>query len=94
MRWCLDDRRALNRILIKRRRSYAGTYCESIAAFSVGGLKTRTTNTAEMNPATAQLGRLWSQFFSQDVMGKTPGRTADPRNFGVYAQYESDASGA
>lgn len=67
---------------------------ESIAAFSVGGLKTRTTNTAEMNPATAQLGRLWSQFFSQDVMGKTPGRTADPRNFGVYAQYESDASGA
>ena len=63
-------------------------------AFSVAGLTARTTNNAEANPATAHIAPLWGRFFAEDVMGKTAHRSTDPRNFGVYSGYESDASGA
>ena len=63
-------------------------------AFSVAGLTARTTNSAEGDPQTARIAPLWGRFFAEDLMGQTPHRSADPRNFGVYSGYESDASGA
>ena len=62
-------------------------------AFMVAGLSVRTTNREEGDPATARVGSLWARFFSEGVMD-TPHRTADDRNFGIYANYESDAHGA
>ncbi len=67
---------------------------QHLDAFSVAGLTTRTTNSAEASPQTARIAPLWGRFFAEDVMGKTAHRSADPRNFGVYSAYESDASGA
>lgn len=63
-------------------------------AFAVAGLTIRTSNSAESNPQTAQIGALWGRFFAENVMQQTANRSADPRNFGVYSGYESDASGA
>ena len=66
-------------------------HLESIA---VAGLTARTTNGAESDPSTAHLAALWGRFFAENVMQTTPNRSPDPRNFGVYSGYESDASGA
>lgn len=63
------------------------------AAFTVAGLKVRTTNREENDPATARIGGLWTRFFGEGVMN-LPHRTGDDRNFGVYSNYESDAHGA
>ncbi|WP_399685504.1 GyrI-like domain-containing protein [Xenophilus sp.] len=63
-------------------------------AFSVAGLRVRTTNAEENAPATMRIGGLWQRFFAEEVYARTPHRTADDRNFGVYANYESDADGA
>lgn len=62
-------------------------------AFTVAGLTVRTTNRAESDPAAARIGGLWQRFFAEHVMD-LPHRTVDDRNFGVYANYESDAHGA
>lgn len=63
-------------------------------AFAVAGLRTRTTNSAESDPKTSHIAALWGRFFAENVMQKTSSRSADPRNYGVYSGYESDASGA
>ncbi|MGP1682024.1 MAG: GyrI-like domain-containing protein [Giesbergeria sp.] len=63
-------------------------------AFSVAGFATRTTNHAERDPQTALIAPLWGRFFAENVMGQTPNRSTDLRNFGVYSGYESDAHGA
>jgi predicted transcriptional regulator YdeE len=60
---------------------------KTIEAFSVTGLKTRTTNAAEQNPATGRIGPLWGQFFSSPLVSQGP-------IYGVYSNYESDMYGA
>lgn len=63
-----------------------------IKQFTVTGSSTRTRNDDEFNAEKARLPGLWAQFFSRD-MDK---RNANPDNafiYGVYADYESDASG-
>jgi predicted transcriptional regulator YdeE len=59
-------------------------------AKTIYGLKVRTTNEKEMNPDTAQIGALWGAFFEK-VMPNVPEGTG---GYGVYTNYESDASGA
>lgn len=63
-------------------------------AFQVTGLTVRTTNLEESCPETARIGALWGRFFGEQLRERTPDRTADPRNFGVYSAYASDADGA
>ena len=63
-------------------------------AFQVTGLTVRTTNLEEICPETARIGALWGRFFGEQLRERTPDRTADPRNFGVYSAYASDADGA
>jgi predicted transcriptional regulator YdeE len=65
-----------------------------LASFTVSGLAVRTRNSDEFNPATAKIGTLWAQFFSQHYPEKIPGQIAPARMLGVYSGYESDASGA
>jgi predicted transcriptional regulator YdeE len=53
------------------------------------GLSTRTTNAKEMNPATGRIGPLWKEFDDKVEVDYKNGR----RVYGVYYDYESDASG-
>lgn len=53
------------------------------------GLSTRTTNSREMNPGTAKIGSLWKEFDDKvEVDYRNGGRV-----YGVYFNYESDATG-
>lgn len=65
-----------------------------IPAFWVTGLAIRTCNQSEMNPATARIGSLWDQFFSQSWERQLPDAGHDGRVYGVYSAYESDEHGA
>jgi predicted transcriptional regulator YdeE len=65
-----------------------------LAAFPVQGFKTRTTNAAEGQPATAKIGPLWGQFFATMGAGKISVAPNDSSIYGVYSHYESDAHGA
>ncbi len=61
----------------------------TVESFTVHGITTRTTNAAEMNPATAKIGNLW-----QDYMGKLAQKNIQPTVvFGVYSNFESDQYG-
>ena len=58
-------------------------------AFDVTGLSTRTNNADEMNPDSAKIGAL-HQRFDENVQVNYQ---AGARVYGVYYDYESDASG-
>lgn len=66
---------------------------DHIDAFTVAGLTVRTTNRKEIDPKTQRIGPLWGRFFSEGIADKTAARISDPRIFGVYSNYESDAHG-
>lgn len=61
---------------------------------AIAGISVRTTNAAEFNPATGKIAGLWSQFFSEGLFDKLPGKLADSPVYGVYSGYESDHMGA
>lgn len=63
-----------------------------IKQFTVTGSSTRTRNDDEFNAENARLPQLWEQFFSQD-MNKLKANPDNPSIYGVYADYDSDASG-
>lgn len=53
------------------------------------GISVRTKNSDEMQPQTAKIGNLWQRFYQEVAPTLQEGATV----FGVYANYESDASG-
>ncbi len=57
-----------------------------VERFTVTGLTVRTRNSDEFNQETAKLPNLWQQFYARKP-------TPDTTIFGVYSNYESDASG-
>lgn len=65
----------------------------SVQPFVVSGLAVRTVNRDESDPSRAQLPGLWGQFYAQQLPDKIPNRTANSLVYGVYSDYESDASG-
>ena len=67
---------------------------QPIDAFTVAGLRVRTTNAAEHQAATAKIGPMWGQFFSEEQVESIPGKILGSAIYGVYSAYESDASGA
>lgn len=54
------------------------------------GFCVRTTNQAETNPETAQIGALWERFYPSAGAHLTPPHSV----YGVYTNYESDMNGA
>lgn len=66
---------------------------EEIQAFTVSGISVRTTNRDEAQPLTAKLPTLWGQFYNQGLAEKTLNKEDDASVYGVYSDYESDASG-
>ncbi|WP_367084399.1 GyrI-like domain-containing protein [Pseudomonas sp. HOU2] len=67
---------------------------QQIDAFTVAGLRVRTTNAAEHQAETAKIGPMWGQFFGKELAETIPGKSAHSPIYGVYSAYESDASGA
>ena len=61
-------------------------------AISFIGTTVRTTNQDEMNEKTAKIPGNWNNFFSDGVANKIPNKISEDI-FGVYSQYETDASG-
>jgi predicted transcriptional regulator YdeE len=55
----------------------------------VTGLQVRTKNADEMNPETQKIAPLWGRFFNEVLPTLEEGATV----YGVYHNYESDASG-
>ncbi len=49
---------------------------QQIDAFTVAGLRVRTTNAAEHQAATAKIGPMWGQFFSEEQVESIPGKIA------------------
>lgn len=61
--------------------------------FYVAGLSVRTINRDEFNPATARLPALWQRFFTAGFVDNIPEQTPGSPIFGVYSDYESNATG-
>lgn len=57
---------------------------------TIKGLQIRTKNADEMNPETQKIAPLWGRFFAEimPTFEQSP-----PPLYGVYSDYESDASG-
>lgn len=63
---------------------------EHIEGFTVAGLRVRTINSDEFNPATAKLPQLWGRFFSEGIADSIHNRVDRESIFGVYSDYSSD----
>ena len=61
-----------------------------LTAKTIKGLQIRTKNADEMKPETQKIAPLWGKFFAEIIprFGTNP-----PPLYGVYSNYESDASG-
>jgi predicted transcriptional regulator YdeE len=60
---------------------------------SIAGVSVRTINRDEFNPATAKLGVFWEQFRTKNISAMIPEVVPNSAVYGVYSDYESDASG-
>ena len=56
---------------------------------TISGISVRTKNSDEMQPQTSKIGGLWQQFHQEIAPNLKESATV----FGVYYNYESDASG-
>lgn len=66
---------------------------EHIKSFRVAGLRVRTKNIDESNSESAKIPGLWTQFYSEGVTEQISTRLANTPMFGVYSDYETDATG-
>lgn len=57
------------------------------------GLTTRTNNQQEQNPATAKIGALVQQYFSEGIANKILDRTNPGITYSVYTDYDTDHHG-
>ncbi len=64
-----------------------------VQPFSVAGLQVRTLNTLEQQADTARIGPMWQRFYVDNLFDKIAPRQTDSFVYGVYSNYESDASG-
>ncbi len=62
--------------------------------FTVVGTEIRTTNEAESDLTTAQIGAHWQRFYESALADRIPNRADAAVVYGVYTDYESDYRGA
>ena len=63
---------------------------EKIAHFKIIGISTETTN--KSRKAAEDLGKLWQQFFKENVAGRIANKLSD-EIYSIYTDYESDFTG-
>lgn len=66
---------------------------KTVEPFTVAGLQVRTRNTDEQQPDTARIGPMWQRFFTEGLFDTIPARQSESFVYGVYSNYESDATG-
>ena len=59
----------------------------------IAGLSTVTNNEFEMSEENGKIAQLWEEYFANDVYKKTFDKANSDFMYGVYSDYESDASG-
>jgi predicted transcriptional regulator YdeE len=59
----------------------------------VSGLGVRTLNNNEQQVSTARIGPMWERFFAEGLFDKIAHKQPQSLVYGVYSNYESDASG-
>ncbi|MCX7078771.1 MAG: GyrI-like domain-containing protein [Pseudomonas sp.] len=64
-----------------------------VSPFTVSGLRVRTFNSAEQQAGTARIGPMWGRFFAEGLFDKIAHKQPESLVYGVYSNYESDASG-
>jgi len=57
------------------------------------GIRTRTKNANEGDPATARIAGLWQRLFREGLPGQIPNKTNGSPILAVYTDYESDQNG-
>jgi predicted transcriptional regulator YdeE len=62
--------------------------------FTVLGVRARTTNAAEADPATARIPALWGAYLGAGGAAGIPGADPAAATFSVYTAYDSDHRGA
>lgn len=65
----------------------------TVSPFHVTGIRIRTCNRDESDPARARIPALWERFFAERVSEQVMNTVPDASIFAVYADYESDATG-
>lgn len=60
---------------------------------SLVGIKVRTNNKNEIDPATAKIGSMMQRYFQEQIAQQITERKNPNRTICVYTEYESDASG-
>ncbi|MCG8511715.1 MAG: GyrI-like domain-containing protein [Rhodospirillales bacterium] len=63
-------------------------------AFRLIGIETRTSNAAEMNPATGKIPGLWEKFSFESLPGHITHQTEPGIVYGLYSDFEDGADGA
>lgn len=63
---------------------------EQIENFKIIGIETETIN--ENGKSAEDLGKLWEQFYSENVPSKTPNKISN-EIYSIYTDYESDYKG-
>ena len=63
---------------------------QQLDAFNIIGIAIETTNAN--GQATQDLGQLWGQFYSQNIMGQIPNKIGT-EIYGIYTDFESDYRG-
>ena len=63
---------------------------EQIKDFKIIGIATETTN--KNGKSAEALGKLWEQFYAENVAGKIPNKKSDDV-YSIYTDYESDYTG-
>ncbi len=63
---------------------------QQIENFNIIGIETQTSN--ESGKAAVDLGKLWEQFYVENIPSKIPNKTSE-EVYSIYTDYESDYTG-
>ncbi len=85
---------ANKRLKHKRDRLSSGPESRRAEARKVVGLATRTTNTAESDPSTAKIPKLWERFRKEHWAERLEEVRAFGPTMAVYSAYERDVNGS
>lgn len=64
-----------------------------IKKLMISGISTITNNELEMSEENGKIPELWEEYFQKDIYKKTFDKANSDFMYGVYSNYESDASG-
>lgn len=65
----------------------------TLGNLSLVGIYTRTSNTHEMSPDTAQIGKMLGRYFGEGIANRLQHRSTPGVTYAVYTDYESDEHG-